>query len=175
MELDYITRLNEWNNLPPHRRNRNAANNIFISERAERQRRILNITSTAQNETPFALFLSLQFWNEQNTGAKPRLITSYMDESAQPTTKQKNVQQKGNKRLTSRWRYNTIQRADYYNRPNHTGGNNTFQNRTSRNALCLIRTTYKQKGLLFALYRTIRKQAAQHTTNETRRAHTANK
>lgn len=33
---------------------------------------------------------------------KPRLITSYMDESAQPTTKQKNVQQKGNKRLTSR-------------------------------------------------------------------------
>ena len=29
--------------------------------------------------------------------------------------------------------------------------------------------------LLFALYRTIRKQAAQHTTNETRRAHTANK
>ena len=85
-----------------HRRNRNAANNIFISERAERQRRILNITSTAQNETPFALSLSLQFWNEQNTGAKPRLITSYMDESAQPTTKQKNVQQKGNKRLTSR-------------------------------------------------------------------------
>ena len=51
-----------------HRRNRNAANNIFISERAERQRRILNITSTAQNETPFALSLSLQFWNEQNTG-----------------------------------------------------------------------------------------------------------
>ena len=48
-------------------------------------------------------------------------------------------------------------------------------NRTSRNALCLIRTTNKQKGLLFALYRTIRKQAAQHTTNETRRAHTANK
>ena len=48
-------------------------------------------------------------------------------------------------------------------------------NRTSRNVLCLIRTTYKQKGLLFALYRTIRKQAAQHTTNETRRAHTANK
>lgn len=48
-------------------------------------------------------------------------------------------------------------------------------NRTSRNALCLIRTTYKQKGLLFALYHTIRKQAAQHTTNETRRAHTANK
>ena len=39
-------------------------NNIFISERAERQRRILNITSTAQNETPFALSLSLQFWNE---------------------------------------------------------------------------------------------------------------
>ena len=36
------------------------------------------------------------------------------------------MQQKGNKRLTSR-RYNTIQRADYYNRPNHTGGNNTFQ------------------------------------------------
>ena len=28
---------------------------------------------------------------------KPRLITSYMDESAQSTTKQKNVQQKGNK------------------------------------------------------------------------------
>ena len=52
-----------------HRRNRNAANNIFISERAERQRRILNITSTAQNETPFALSLLLQFWNEQNTGA----------------------------------------------------------------------------------------------------------
>lgn len=48
-------------------------------------------------------------------------------------------------------------------------------NRTSRNALCLIRTTYKQKGLLFALYRIIRRQAAQHTTNETRRAHTANK
>ena len=48
-------------------------------------------------------------------------------------------------------------------------------NRTSRNALCLIRTTNKQKGLLFALYRIIRRQAAQHTTNETRRAHTANK
>ena len=59
-----------------HRKNRNAANNIFISEQAERQRRILNITSTAQNETPFAISLSLQFWHEQNTGAKPRLITS---------------------------------------------------------------------------------------------------
>ena len=54
---------------PPHRRNRNAANNIFISEQAERQRRILNITSTAQNETSFAISLSLQFWHEQNTGA----------------------------------------------------------------------------------------------------------
>ena len=61
-----------WTNrnaLPPHRRNRNAANNIFISEQAEQQPRILNITSTAQNETPFALSLSLQFWKEQNTGA----------------------------------------------------------------------------------------------------------
>ena len=42
---------------PPHRRNRNAANNIFISEQAEQQPRILNITSTAQNETPFAFIL----------------------------------------------------------------------------------------------------------------------
>lgn len=88
---------------PPHRRNRNAANNIFISEQAEQQRRILNITSTAQNETPFALFLSLQFWHEQNTGAyKTTPYHFNMEESAQPTTKQKNVQQKGNKRLTSR-------------------------------------------------------------------------
>ena len=38
-----------------------------------------------------------------------------------------------------------------------------------------IRTTNKQEGLLFALYRIIREQAAQHTTKETRRAHTANK
>jgi len=52
-----------------HRRNRNAANNIFISEQAEQQPRILNITSTAQNETPFAISLPLQFWHEQNTGA----------------------------------------------------------------------------------------------------------
>ena len=84
------------------------------------------------------------------------------------------MQQKGNKRLTSR-RYNTIQRADYYNRPNHTGGNNTFQYGQVENALCLIWTTNNKKGLLFALYRIIRRQAAQHTTKETRRAHTANK
>ena len=36
-------------------------------------------------------------------------------------------------------------------------------------------TTNKQKRLSFALYRIIRRQAAQHTTNEARRAHTANK
>ena len=42
------------------------------------------------------------FGTSRTQEQKPRLITSYMDESAQPTTKQKNVQQKGNKRLTSR-------------------------------------------------------------------------
>jgi len=51
----------------------------------------------------------------------------------------------------------------------HTGENNTFQSdeehNTILNALCLIWTIYKQKGLLFALYRIIREQAAQHTTN----------
>ena len=54
----------------------NAANNIFISEQAEQQPRILNITSTAQNETPFALSLSLQFWKSRTQERKPRLITS---------------------------------------------------------------------------------------------------
>lgn len=57
----------------------------------------------------------------------------------------------------------------------HTGGNNTFQYGRAENALCLIRTSNNKKGLLFALYRIIREQAAQYTTNETRRAHTANK
>ena len=52
------------------------ANNYFIYGQTEQQPRILNITSTAQNETSFAISLSLQFWHEQNTGAKPRLITS---------------------------------------------------------------------------------------------------
>lgn len=51
-------------------------NNIFISEQAEQQPRILNITSTAQNETPFALSLSLQFWKSRTQERKPRLITS---------------------------------------------------------------------------------------------------
>ena len=45
------------------------ANNYFIYGQTEQQPRILNITSAAQNETPFALSLSLQFWNKQNTGA----------------------------------------------------------------------------------------------------------
>ena len=46
----------------------------------------------------------------------------------------------------------------------HTGGNNTFQYGQVENALCLISAAYNKEGLLFALYRIIRKQAAQHTT-----------
>ena len=57
----------------------------------------------------------------------------------------------------------------------HTGGNNTFQYGQVENALCLISAAYNKEGLLFALYRIISRQAAQHTTKETRRAHTANK
>ena len=102
----------------PHRRNRNAANNIFISEQAEQQPRILNITSTAQNETPFALSLSLQFWNKQNTGAyKTPSNYFYRKEQHNLPPNKRTCSRKEIKRLTSRWRYNTIQRADYYNRP----------------------------------------------------------
>lgn len=62
---------------PPHRRNRNAANNIFISEQAEQQPRILNITSTAQNETPFALYpYHFNFGTGRTQEQKQRLITS---------------------------------------------------------------------------------------------------
>ena len=83
-----------------HRRNRNAANNIFISEQAEQQPRILNITSTAQNETPFALSLSLQFWNKQNTGAKPRFNYFNRKEQHNPPP---------NKRTCSRKETNALQ------------------------------------------------------------------
>ena len=171
---------------PPHRRNRNTANNIFISERAEQQRRILNITSTAQNETPFAISLSLQFWHEQNTGAyKTTPYYFNMEE-------RHNIPP--NKRTCSRKEINALQAEDIIphcnptnkqphnapiNQEDHTGEiipfNRTSSTSTILNALCLIWTTNKQKGLLFALYRIIRKRAAQHTTKETRRAHTANK
>ena len=88
---------------PPHRRNRNAANNIFISEQAEQQPRILNITSTAQNETPFALSLSLQFWNRQNTGAET--TSNYFNRKEQHNPPP-------NKRTCSRKEINALQAED---------------------------------------------------------------
>ena len=84
------------------------------------------------------------------------------------------MQQKGNKTpyKPMKIQYHTASGLlDHY----HTGGNNTFQYGQVENALCLIWTSNNKKGLLFALYRIIRRQAAQHTTKETRRAHTANK
>lgn len=116
---------------------------------------------------------------------KPRLITSYMDGAHNLPP---------NKRTCSRKEINALQAEDIiphcnptnkqpHNAPikqeDHTGEiipfNRTSSTSTILNALCLIWTTNKQKGLLFALYRIIRRQAAQHTTKETRRAHTANK
>ena len=87
-----------------HRRNRNAANNIFISEQAEQQPRILNITSTAQNETPFALSLSLQFWNKQNTGAY-KTPSNYFNRKEQHNLPP-------NKRTCSRKEINALQADD---------------------------------------------------------------
>ena len=77
-------------------------------------KQILNITSTAQNETPFALFLSLQFWNEQNTGAYYYFIVVH----CKPTNKQphnatrKQEEQHNippNKRTCSRKEINALQ------------------------------------------------------------------
>ena len=112
---------------------------------------------------------------------KPRLITSIWKRAHNLPP---------NKRTCSRKEINALQADEDiiphcnptnkqpHNAPikqeDHTGEIIPF-NRTSRNAVCLIWTTNKQKGLLFALYRIIRTQAAQHTTKETRRAHTANK
>lgn len=65
--------------------------------------------------------------------------------------------------------------------PNHTGeiipfnmGRAEHRSKTTPNYF--IRTTYKQKELLFSLYRIIiRKQAEPHTTNRIKRTQTANK
>ena len=117
---------------------------------------------------------------------KPRLITSIWKRAHNLPP---------NKRTCSRKEINALQADEDiiphcnptnkqpHNAPikqeDHTGENNTFQSdeqhNTILNAVCLIWTTNKQKGLLFALYRIIREQAAQHTTKETRRPHTANK
>lgn len=70
MKTDEITTPNYFihgqTETPYHHTGETGTRQIISSylERAERQRRILNITSTAQNETQFALSLSLQFWNE---------------------------------------------------------------------------------------------------------------
>lgn len=131
---------------PPHRRNRNAANNIFISEQAEQQRRILNITSTAQNETPFALSLSLQFWNKQNTGAES--TPNYFNRKEQHNPPP-------NKRTCSRKEINALQAdedtipysartiiIDHY----HTGGNNTFQYGRAETPFALYGQSTTRKG-----------------------------
>ena len=117
---------------------------------------------------------------------KPRLITSIWKRAHNLPP---------NKRTCSRKEINALQADEDiiphsdptnkqpHNAPikqeDHTGEiipfNRTGSTSTILNALCLIWTGYNKKGLLFALYRIIRKRAAQHTTKETRRAHTANK
>jgi len=123
----------------------NAANNIFISEQAEQQPRILNITSTAQNETPFALSLSLQFWNKQNTGAY-KTTPNYFNMEEQHHIPP-------NKRTCSRKETNALQADEDtipYSartiRPNHTGGNNTFQYGRAETPFALYGQATTRKG-----------------------------